>query len=66
MESIQVVIVSTPGRKLENLQNLLGSIDIPLNVETVGTCQEALAFLSPEQEILFLIDFCKKRGKTHT
>jgi len=56
-EPILVVIVSAPGRKLENLQNMLGSIEFPLKIETVENCQEALTVLSTEQEAIFLIDY---------
>lgn len=66
-EPLFVVLVSAPGRKLENLQNMLGSIDLPLKIETVENCQEALTVLSTEQEAVFFIDnrYPKKEMRGH-
>lgn len=57
MEPIQVILVSAPGRQLENLQSLLDSIDLPLKVETVKTCQSAIDLPGGLREAIVIIDY---------
>jgi DNA-binding NtrC family response regulator len=63
MESTQVVIVSAAGRKLDNLQTMLESVDLPLTVLAVENCQAAINFLNRLQTAIVLIDYRNPKKK---
>ena len=57
MEPLQVVIMSTPDRKLDNLLTILESIDAPLTIKTVESFQAVSAAINYHQPSILLIDF---------
>lgn len=57
MDQMKVVVVSPPGRKLENLLSMLESIEILESIKTVDSCGEAIKGLDSRDPVTVLIDY---------
>jgi hypothetical protein len=57
MDQMNVVVVSPPGRKLENLLTMLESIDLLKRITTVDSCSEAVTGLDSTDPVTVLIDY---------
>ncbi len=57
MDQMKVVVVSPPGRKLENLLTMLESIDLLKTITTVNSCSEAVSGLDSLDPVTVLIDY---------
>ena len=57
MDQTQVVVVSSPGRKLENLISMLESINPVKSVTVTESCVDAFKVLDSENPSTIMIDY---------